>query len=322
MRPPALHVLASWCFDHRRAVIVAWVVALVGLGVGAINVGPAFTSDANLPDSQSTTAYRVLHDAGLGSDGVQTGTIAWHAVAAPIDDPAVQREVAAVLDTVRHQPGVLEVTSAYDDAGRGQLDHATATAYATVVLSDQADPAAIRTAVEQAVTPGGPVQVTAGGQAFTEMPAPSPATEAVGIGLALVVLLLVFGSRWAAALPIITGVVGVAASLLTVVLASHLLDLPDESITMASMIGLGVGIDYALFVLYRHRRALVAGEASRDACVQAVTASGRAVVFAALTVIVALAAMVVVQFSLVTAMAAAAAMSVLFTMLTAYSARA
>jgi putative drug exporter of the RND superfamily len=122
------------------------------------------------------------------------------------------------------------------------------TAFATVQVSHAADTAAVRSMVERAVADSVvPLDVALGGQAFTEQPSAGGATEAVGLLAALVILLLMFRSVWAAALPILTGAVGVGLSLLLVMLGSHLMDLSSSSITMAALIGLGVGIDYALF---------------------------------------------------------------------------
>jgi len=103
------------------------------------------------------------------------------------------------------------------------------------------------------------LQVEVGGAAFTEQPAPSHGTEGIGLIAALIILFLLFRSRWAAVLPILTGLVGVGSSLLAVLLISHVLDLSSTTITMASLIGLGVGIDYALFIVNRFRKAAAAG---------------------------------------------------------------
>ena len=137
--------------------------------------------------------------------------------------------------------------------------------------------------------------------------------EGVGLLAALVVLMLLFRSPWAAALPIITGITGVGTSLLVVMLASNVVTLADTSITMGALIGLGVGIDYALFIVNRHRKALLAGASIPDAIRIALNTSGRAVIFAGVTVIIALLGMFVVNLGALTGMSQAAAVTVLFT---------
>ncbi len=309
--------LATWCFGHRRGVLIAWIVLLVGLAAGVVSAGSAFSSSTALPPSESGTAYALLAQAQAqpGSSKATSGTIAWHTTGASVDDPAVRSGITAMLDQIAATPGVLRVVSPYTAAGAAQLNEKVGTAFATVGVSDQADLQHIRALAVQADTPS--VDVALGGQAFTQSPKPSPGTEGFGIILALVIVFLVLRSWWAAALPILTGLVGVGASLLTVLLATNVMNLPEESITMASMIGLGVGIDYALFIVNRYRKGLIAGSSVKEATARALDTSGRAVVFAGLTVIVALAGMVMVQLSMLTAMALAAAVAVLFTVLTA-----
>ncbi|MEU8663211.1 MMPL family transporter, partial [Actinoplanes philippinensis] len=178
-----------------------------------------------------------------------------------------------------------------------------------------ADPAPIRAAALRHESPA--LDVELGGPAFTEQPGASHGTEAAGILAALVLLLLMFRSGWAAVLPIVTGVAGVGVSLLVVTLASHRIDLAATSLTMGALIGLGVGIDYALFIVNRHRRQLLAAWKVRDSIAEALNTSGRAVVFAGATVIAALLGMYVVDLGVLTGMAQAAAVTVLFTVLAA-----
>lgn len=310
-----MSALASWCFRRRRAVLAGWILALVALASAVVGLGASFSSDVTLPDSESSTAYALLAEAQPGATDTESGRIVWRSAGDAIDAPAVATSASAMLEAVAAEPGVAAVVSPYTDAGAAQLDVATNTAYATVTVTDEADLDRLRAVAEQ--FGGAGIEVALGGQAFTELPSPSPGMEAIGILAALVVLLLTFRSRWAAVLPILTGLVGVGASLLVVLLATNVVDLPEESITMASMIGLGVGIDYALFILYRYRKALLSGTPVRGAITRAVDTSGRAVVFAGLTVVIALVGMVVVQLSMLTAMALAAAVAVLFTVLTA-----
>jgi RND superfamily putative drug exporter len=286
-------------------VAVGWVAGLVLLALLVFGVGAAFTDSADLPDSESATATRLL---GNGP-AVVRGTIAWHA--GDVGSGPVRERVGAALRDISAMPGVNRVVSPYDPAGAAQLNPRAGTAYATVTLDKGAATGPVVQAAERLRVPGLDVEV--GGQAFTEKPAGSNGTEAIGILAALVLLLLLFRSLWAAVLPIVTGLAGVGASLLVVMLGSHVVDLAATSLTMGALIGLGVGIDYALFIVNRHRKALRAGATVGEALVQAVTTSGRAVVFAGGTVIIALLGMFVVGLGLLTGMAQAAAVTVLFT---------
>lgn len=310
--------LASWCVRWRWAVLGAWLVAILGLGAGAFMAGSGFTDSTNLPDSESASAYALLTDAGIGTgtaDAGQSGRIVWHSDGVGIDDPQLAQRVTGVLDAVAVLPGVESVSSPYTGtpgSSPGQVSTLANTAYAGVVLSKDANLEQIRGVVDGLADDS--TQVATGGQAFTEKPAAGGITEGIGILAALVLLLLVFRSWWAAILPIVTGISGVAASLLLVILGSHVIDLSSTSITMAALIGLGVGIDYALFILNRHRKTLMTGASVPDSIRKAVNTSGRAVVFAGLTVMIALGCMFVVGMSILTGMAMAAALTVLFTM--------
>lgn len=312
----AMTSLAHFCSRRRFAVLGSWVVLLLTLVVLVVRLGTAFTDETTLPNSESATAYSLLAEAGAagqgaGSDTTETGNIAWHTDGVPITNLAVQKDITVMLEKVATLPGVESVVNPYSTAGARQLNAAADTAFASVVVTKDADVDPVIQSAENLRSSTLDVQV--GGTAFTEEPGASHGTEIVGIVAALVLLLLVFRSIWAALLPIVTGVTGVAASLLVVMLASHVLDLAATSLTMGALIGLGVGIDYALFIVNRERKALLAGKSVPDAIAEAVNTSGRAVIFAGLTVIAALLGMFVVQLGVLTGMAQAAALTVLFT---------
>ncbi|SNY37320.1 MMPL family transporter [Paractinoplanes atraurantiacus] len=300
--------LARACYRGRFAVLGGWIAALLVLAGLVLALGTAFTDDAGMPDSESGKAYSLL---GSSSSATESGTIAWHTENTSITSVSVRREFGTLLDEIAGWPGVKEVVSPYEKAGAAQLNADGDAAYAQVVLTENADTAAIEKAA--IALRGAGVDVQVGGQAFTEQPGGSHGGEAVGLIAALVILFLVFRSAWAAALPIITGVVGVATSLLVVILAAHVVDLAATSLTMGALIGLGVGIDYALFIVNRYRKSLMAGDDVPGAIARALNTSGRAVIFAGLTVIVALLGMYVVQLGILTGMAQAAAVTVLFT---------
>ncbi|MDX3189646.1 MMPL family transporter [Streptomyces sp. MN03-5084-2B] len=304
-----MNSLARWCYRRRGVVVAGWVAGLVVLALLVFGVGAAFTDSANQPDSESATATRLLGQAGGQGPSAVRGTIVWHT--ADVGAESVRDRVGATLHDISALPGVEQVVSPYTEAGAAQLNPGAGTAYATVALDKGAATEPVVQAAERLRAPGFDVEV--GGQAFTEKPAGSNGTEGIGIFAALLLLLVLFRSLWAAVLPIVTGLVGVGASLLVVMLGSHVVDLAATSLTMGALIGLGVGIDYALFIVNRHRKALRAGATVEEALAQAVSTSGRAVVFAGVTVIIALLGMFVVGLGLLTGMAQAAAVTVLFT---------
>ncbi|MEV6712879.1 MMPL family transporter [Lentzea sp. NPDC051208] len=311
-----MNSLARWCYRWRGTVLGGWLVGLVALAALTVVLGTGFTDEVELPDSESSTAYSLMEEAGGPSSAtpVTRGTIVWH-TDSDVDSPQVRERFTDALAEITAIPGVKQVVSPYAPAGSAQLNTSADTAYATVVLDKDADTEPV-TQAAQALRGNG-VQVELGGQAFTEQPGGSRGGEAAGILAALVLMLLVFRSLWASLLPIITGLMGVGVSLLVVLLGSHVVDVAATSLTMGALIGLGVGIDYALFIVNRHRKSLLAGETVPHSIARAVDTSGRAVVFAGITVIIALLGMFVVDLGILTSMAQAAAVTVLFTIASA-----
>lgn len=307
-----MSVLARWCARRRLLVAGTWLVLLVALGGAAATVGSAFTNSTTLPDSESASAYALLGEIGGGESTTEgAGTIAWQTQGTDVDDAAVRQQVGAVLSEIDALPGVETVVSPYSEAGASQMDRSRDVAYATVQLNDDADAAKV---AELARTlPSQLYEVEVGGRAFYEVPAAGGLTEVIGVLGALLVLFLMFRSAWAAVLPIVTGVAGVLVSLFAVQLISNTVDLADSTPTMGALIGLAVGIDYALFIVNRHRKALMSGKDVPSAVAEAVDTSGRAVLFAGATVVVALVGMFVVDIDILTGMARAAALTVAVT---------
>ncbi|WP_232794134.1 MMPL family transporter [Pseudofrankia saprophytica] len=275
-------------------------------------MGSNFKTVADLPNSESAHAYALL---GTSAGSTEVGRIVWHTSGQAVDAAEVRSEVAGMLTNVAALPGVKAVQSPYAPGGGGQLNAGQNTAYALVTATDDVKLDQVEKAAQS--IDGSRLRVEIGGQAFAPQTKSGGIAEIVGILAALAVLLLMFRSVWAAALPIVTGVAGVVVSLLLVMVGSHVVDLSSDSITMGSLIGLGVGIDYALFIVNRYRKAVMGGASVTEAIVQAVTTSGRAVIFAGLTVIAALLAIFVVGMGVLTGMGQAAAVTVLFTVLAA-----
>ncbi|MDT3440138.1 MMPL family transporter [Pseudofrankia sp. BMG5.37] len=282
------------------------------MALGAILgvVGSNFTDSSRLPASDSSTAYSLLAKGGSDAASAKTGTIVWHTETGSAVSAATRSTIAPMLQKVSTLGGVTSVISPFTSDGAAQVSADDHTAYATVVFTSTSHADQAKDIAKHADT--GALKVQVGGTAFTN-PRPSEISEIVGVLAALLVLLLVFRSVWAALLPILTGVAGVAVSSLAVMLLSHVMTLPTVAPSMGALIGLGVGIDYALFIVNRQRKALRAGVDLTDAITTAMNTSGRAVLFAGGTVMIALLGMLILNVGFLSGMAVAAALTVLLT---------
>jgi putative drug exporter of the RND superfamily len=315
--------LARACCRYRWLVIGGWLVAVVLLTWLASVTGANYRADLDLPGSDSAQALTLLEEnfPGLAGDSSQ---IVFHTSAGQVTDAEVQDGVAAVLDRVAALPHVAGVQSPYDSSSL-QISADGRTAFATV----QFDAEAVDlpdTAVEDVIDTAQSAQtstlrVELGGQAIAQVDDPTQGREAVGLIAAVVVLLLTFGSVVAMGLPIVTALFGLGVGLSLVTLLTHVLNVIDVAPVLASMMSLGVGIDYALFIVSRFRTALAERPDGNDragvdrAVVTAMNSSGRAVLFAGITVVIALLGLVVLGVSFIQGMALASALAVLLTML-------
>ena len=309
--------LARWCFRRRAWVLVAWLALLVILGVLSRTAGSAYTSSSTVPGTGSTTALSLLGRAFPGHAGDQD-TIVWTSPEGVRAAP-VRARITAMLNQVAAAPSVGTVISPYAARGAAQVSRDGTIAYATVVFDAQAaslpapDVSRVIHLAEAARAPG--LQVDLGGQAVENVLRPSIGISAVvGLVAAAVVLFLAFGSLPAMLLPLAVAITALASGLLTVGLASHAVSIPSIGPTLATLIGLGVGVDYALFVVTRHRGNIKAGMSPQDAAARALNTAGRAVLFAGTTVCIALLGMLVLNISYVSGLGIAAAITVLFTM--------
>jgi RND superfamily putative drug exporter len=291
-----------------------WVALLVVLGGSVVAAGTAFTTSLNLPSSDSSTAYDLLESGGSSAASAETGRVVWHTDGSAVDRQ-VQARVEPALQQIARVPGAASVTGPFTVGNAGQVSADGHTAYATVTFTST-DNAGQAEQLARSVAGSG-LQVEVGGTGFAGTISAGGITELLGVVAALVILLLVFRSAWAAALPILTGVVGVGVSTLLVMLLPHVVTLPDTAITLGALIGLGVGVDYALFIVNRHRKALTAGAANRDAITTALNTSGRAVVFAGATVVIAVLGMLVLGINILSGMGIGAAITVTITVATA-----
>ncbi|MEU6163744.1 MMPL family transporter [Streptomyces tanashiensis] len=308
--------IARWCLRHRLVVVLLWLLALGGTAAGATLAGSAYSNDYEVPGTESGRATALL-DRGFHGLGGDSDTIVWHTDRGSVRADAVEQRMEAMLDKVADLPGIAAVTSPYGDA-RGQVSEDGHTAYATVTFDAQADDipeAQARALVDTArAAASDDLQVELGGSAVALTEAPGGhVAEVVGVAVAAVVLFLAFGSLAASALPIATALVSVGIAYSGIVLLGHLMTVADFAPMLGMLVGLGVGIDYALFIVTRHRRGLKRGLSVTEAAETAVATTGRAVVFAGATVCIALLGMLILQLSFLNGVAIAASLTVLLT---------
>ncbi|MFF2025118.1 MMPL family transporter [Streptomyces sp. NPDC058171] len=324
--------LARWCVRHRLVAVLIWLATLGGTATAAALTGSAYSNDYEVPGTESGRATELLARGFPGSGG-DSNTIVWHTEHGTVRAAEVERTMSRVLGEVAELPAVAAVAGPYapphagagagaeGDAGTPAADRISAdgrTAYATVTFDRPVGEltAADARAVVDLATPAATDELTValGGSAIalTE-PLGGHLAEAVGVAVAAVVLFLVFGSLAASLLPIATALVSVGTAYAGTVLLGHAMTVADFAPMLGMLIGLGVGIDYALFIVTRHRQGLRRGLSVARAAEQAVATTGRAVVFAGATVCIALLGMLVLRLGFLNGVAIAASLTVVLT---------
>ncbi|MER7375474.1 MMPL family transporter [Streptomyces lanatus] len=313
--------MARWCYRHRLVVLLLWLGALFGLGAASSSAGTNYANDFSLPDTDSATAYALMEKAFPERAG-DTDMVVWKVDEGSVRDDSVRTRIEPALREIGRMKGVGEVTDPYAAQGAAQISRDGRIAYAQVTFTEQAN-AIPKELIEdvvdraQAAEQGG-LQVELGGQAVarTQEP-PQGIAEAVGILAAAVVLFLAFGSLFAMLLPIVVAIAGVGTGMIATMLMSHVTDVPEVAPLLGSLIGLGVGIDYALFIVTRHRRGILRGMKPEEAAVTALNTSGRAVLFAGGTVCIALAGMLVMNMRFLDGVVVATSLTVVLSVLAA-----
>ena len=307
--------LASWSQRRRWWAVALWVIALAAITTGARASGSDYHNDYSLPGTQSQQALDTLEKHAPGQAGAAVQIV----LADPggIRAPETRQRVTAMLGQVAHLPHVVGVHSPY--AGPAAISRDGTIAYATVLLDQQAEqiPSAdVRTIIHAAQdAAGGGLRIELGGDAIRGAEqAPGGTAEGAGLLAALVVLVLLFGSLLAASIPIVIAVFAVGSAVGLVVLASHAATVADYTVPLMILVGLGVGIDYALLLFSRYRGELVHGADRRRAAATALDTAGRTVLFAGSTVIIALLGLVALGLGSLRGVAVAVAVTVLVTM--------
>ena len=309
--------LARWCVQRRLLSVLLWLLAFAGVAAGAAVAGTTYSNDYQVPGTESGRATELLHE-GFPQLGGDSDTVVWHTTSGSVRAADVEQTMSRTLDRIENLPAVASVTSPYDGPGTGRVSEDGRTAYASVTFDDQAEDIAkgeaqaVVDTAKSAETDGLQVELGGSAVALTESSGGHVA-EIVGVLVAAVVLVLAFGSLAASLLPIATALVGVGTAYAGIVLLGHAMTVADFAPMLGMLIGLGVGIDYALFIVTRHRRGLKRGLSVTEAATNAVATTGRAVVFAGATVCIALLGMLILRLSFLNGVAIAASITVILT---------
>ncbi|MGI5428706.1 MMPL family transporter [Streptomyces sp. CA-179760] len=315
-----LYELGRFAFRRRWLMALLWVVVLFGAGFAA-SAAPAPPADTfSMPGTESQKAFDLLQKKfpDASADGASARVVVRAPEGGKISDPARKAHVAALVAELRKSPQVASVSDPFTTKAVSE-DGSTAYAIATykVPATEVGDKAhdALHDALDRARDAG--LTAEAGGDAVKIDAAMSGTGEKIGILVSALVLLLTFGSVIAAGMPLLTALIGVGVGICAITALGATLGLSSTTSTLAMMLGLAVGIDYALFIVSRYRAELTEGRDRADAAGRAVGTAGSAVVFAGLTVIVALAGLAVVNIPMLTKMGLAAAGTVAIAVLVA-----
>ncbi|MBO0715047.1 MAG: MMPL family transporter, partial [Acidimicrobiales bacterium] len=310
--------LARWCFGRRRLVLAAWILALVLFGAVANAVGSTYSNNFSFPATDSGRAQDIVK-ANFASQSGDSDQIVVQAKTGKLSDPATRAAVTTMMAQVRALPFVTTVASPYDPRG-GLISKDGTIGLATVQLNapsqntsrDQAQQL-IHTAQRAR---SDTLNVDLGGQAIeTGQNQGSGSGFVGGVVLALVVLFFAFRrSILSALLPLISAVAAIGVGTAAIGLLTHAIATPSFATQLAELISLGVGVDYALFIVNRHRRELLAGRSPEEAAMRAMNTSGRAVLVAGTTVCIALLGMFALGLSFLYGVALASALVVALTM--------
>ncbi|MFB4420771.1 MMPL family transporter [Streptomyces sp. QL37] len=315
-----LYRLGRAAFARRWLVTSLWVVILGVAGVGAATAPSASEDTSFMPGIEAQKAADLIGERfpGNSTDGAYAQVV----FIAPDGTKVSAGDGRATVEAFVSQASEGRRVSGVADPFRtGAVSEDGSTAYATVNFEvpsadlTDADKAALEKSIDEASDSGLTVEV--GGDALAATISPGGTSEVIGLALAAVVLLVTFGSLAAAGLPLLTAIIGIGISMAGIVALSSTLGLSMTSTSLASMLGLAVGVDYALFVVSRYREERAAGHDARDATGIAVGTAGSAVVFAGLTVVIALAGLSVVGVPMLTKMGLVAAAAVVVAVLIA-----
>ncbi len=348
--------LARWAVRKPVVALISWFVLFLVIGVLGSRFGGDLKDSFELPGTESQVAQNLLSEtAGANAASGATATLVWGVENGTVDETGVKDTVVPLMEKFADLEGVSCINSPYGPTYgpscptqekqenafplppevQAKIDKATAAAieatspvsddkqvaYATITFDSATDvPAATASTIiddVEAANGTNGVTIGANGQVLAFAGQEPPSGEAIGILVAIIILLVAFGSAIAAGLPIVTAIFGLGAGLSLVTFTANFFNVATFAPTLAAMIGLGVGIDYALFILNRFRQAVMAGHDPKDAVLESVNTAGRAVQFAGTTVIIALLGLFVLGIGFFNGLAVAASLTVAMVMLSA-----
>ncbi|HKR81696.1 MAG TPA: MMPL family transporter [Candidatus Saccharimonadales bacterium] len=313
--------LARWCYRHCFIVIALWIVLLLGTAGASKIIGTGYSNSFSLPSTDSTKALDLLKTVSPTATG-SSDTIVWHVNEGSVRDADVKQRAMDMLDKVAHVAQVASVDSPYEPRGALQISKDGKTAYANVSFSVSAQNLN-KDNVKQVISTAqaartSNLQIELGGQDIqVSRQAQASSSEAIGVLAAAIVLFIAFGSLFATLVPLITALMALGVGISSIGLLSKLISVSSFSPTLGALIGLGVGIDYALFVITRHRSNLNAGLLPEESTAKALNTAGRAVLFAGVAVSVALLGLLVLRISFLSGVGIAAAVIVVLSVLAA-----
>ena len=309
--------LGRWCYRNRGKVVIFWVAALVVIGGLSNLAGTGFSTEFGLPDVESRRGFDIVSEHFSEDSGVLDGGTLVFRAEQGIDDPEVIAAITELLEELEPIEDIT-ITSPFSPEGAQQIarvgPEAGKIAYATIGFSREIsleEAGEITAQIKAALPDVEGLQIEIGGQALAEFNVPS--SEALGLAFAIVVLIFAFGSVLAMGLPIGIALAGIGVGSVLTQLLSNVISIPDFAPTVAVMLGLGVGIDYALFIVTRFRENLATGHSPEESTVIAMDTAGRAVSFAGTTVVISLLGMLLMNLAFVSGIAVAAAVAVAVT---------
>jgi uncharacterized membrane protein YdfJ with MMPL/SSD domain len=316
-----LYRLGLFCSRRAWLVLVAWLVVVTLVGAGRFTLGAQTSNDIRLPGTETQAATDFLAREFPPQQNGQSPVV-FHAPHGKLTDPAARRAVEASVQRMAALPEVYSVESPFVRGGRGiLLSNDGTTGLAQVLLSVNGGAVtpqlAAKIMAQAAPARAAGLTAEAGGVLGVQLStANSRRSEAIGLIAGIVILAITFGTLVAAGMPIVTALVALLVGLGLIGFLGYVVDIPDVGPKLATMLGLGVGIDYALFIVFRFRDELHAGTEVREAVARAMATSGSAVVFAGTTVIIALLSLLVARVPLIGAMGYSSAVAVLVAVLT------
>lgn len=348
--------LSRWAVNKPKTALVAWVIFFAFVITLGVRFGGDFNDSFELPDTESATAQELLVQTAAAEEaGGGTALVVWSPDTGSAVDEATVAQIEPLLEELAAIPAVEcvsapwgaffgsdceqprapdvsqlspEEQAAFQTAAAAAIEATSpvspdgSVAYATVLFGADINDVPIEDAltalelVEEANDQDG-ITIGASGSGLSFAGQEPPTSEILGVLVALIILLVAFGSVIAAGLPIVVALIGLAGGLSLVFFAANFLDVATFGPTLAAMIGLGVGIDYALFVINRFRQARMSGREPREAAIESVNTAGRAVLFAGCTVIIALMGLFVLGITFFYGLAVGAAVTVFMVMLSA-----